>query len=134
MLTSRQIQVALSAIFIVLGAWCVVAPGNVEGLMLRPEYQHQDATTHVLLGCFGAQAILAGTLLYLADLSPSAFLMFGLIGSIPFYIFFNWYFYFVQPMFTSLMLVDVLGNTGILCCGIAGYYLKKRELAFNAIA
>lgn len=53
--------------------------------------------------------------------------MFGLVGSLPFFIF-NWYFVFVVKMFTSLMLIDFVGNLGILVCGIVGFYLRRSEL------
>ncbi|MGB3626096.1 MAG: hypothetical protein WA989_09715, partial [Henriciella sp.] len=59
-MTSRRIQLALAAIFIGLGAWCLLSPHSVERLTLRPEYQHLSATSALLLGCFGAQAILGG--------------------------------------------------------------------------
>lgn len=111
----------------------MIAPGTVETLGLRLPFQHNDVTTHLFLSCFGAQAVLVGTILYVAELSPNAFLTFGLVGSIPFFLF-DWYFYFVEPIFTGFILLDVFGNLGILFCGVQGYRLKKRELAHNTIA
>ena len=63
-----------------------------------------------------------------ADFRPSTFLIFGLIGSLPFFVF-NIYFYFVAQIFTDWMLLDVIGNVGILACGLIGSRLKASELA-----
>lgn len=130
--TSRLLQNVLAAVFVGLGGWCVLAPSSVEGLALQARYQHQDVTTHVLIGCFGAQAVLVGLVLHLAELSAEALLTFGLAASLPFFVF-NWYFYAVLPMFTPLGLIDVLGNTAILACGVGCYVLKKREAAYQPV-
>lgn len=125
---SWHVQRALASIFLILGAWCVVAPAQVERVVLRPEFRHESPTSHLLFACFGAQAVLVGTVIIITVFPPRAFLVFGLIASIPFFIFFNWYYYFFARMFTRWMLLDVLGNLGILVAGIYGYALKKREL------
>ena len=79
-----------------------------------------------LIGCFGAQAVLCGTIIATAEFKPQTFLIFGLIGSVPFFVF-NAYFYFVVPIFTDWMLLDFAGNLGILACGLLGYRLSKAE-------
>lgn len=127
-MTSTHIKLLLSFIFLGLGGWCVVAPGTVETLGLKPEFQHMSATSALLLQCFGAQAMLAGTIIATADFRPHTFLIFGLAGSLPFFVF-NFYFYYVAEMFTEWMLLDFAGNLGILACGIAGYRLARREQA-----
>lgn len=123
-----HIQRALALIFILLGGWCVVDAPTVERLVLRPEYYVGNLTILLFIGCFGAQAVLAGTVIWTSTFRPSTFLIFGLVGSIPFFIF-NYYFYFVVEMFTKWMLLDFVGNTGILTCGLLGYRLSKAELA-----
>lgn len=125
--TSRNIQTLLAVVFIGLGGWCLFWPSVVEELVLKPEYQHGSITTALFIGCFGAQAVLAGTVIALSDFRPHTFLVFGLIGSLPFFVF-NWYFYFVAQIFTDWMLLDFVGNLTILACGVGGYILKKREL------
>ena len=125
---AQHIQYALAAIFIGLGSWCLIDPHGVERLVLRPEFQDLSATSAVLMGCFGAQAVLGGSVIALSKFTPRTFLVFGLIGSIPFFVF-NWYFVFIAEMFTSFMLIDFVGNLGILACGLAGYVLRSRELA-----
>lgn len=126
-MTSKHIQYGLASIFALLGAWCVLAPHSVERLVLRPEFQHLSSTSALLMGCFGAQAVLVACVIALSNFSPRTFLVFGLFGSIPFFVF-NWYFVFEVQMFTSFMLIDFVGNVGILACGIIGYLLRTREL------
>ena len=128
MITAKHIQYVLAAIFIGLGGWCLLDPHGVERLVLKPDYQHLSATSALFLGCFGAQAMLGGTVIALSRFSPRTFLIFGLVGSVPFFVF-NWYFVYVAQMFTEFMLIDFVGNLGILACGLAGYVVRKRELA-----
>ena len=125
-MTSKHIQLALAAIFLGLGGWCLIEPHSVERLVLRPEYQHLSATSALLLGCFGAQAVLGGIVIALSQFTPRTFLIFGLVGSLPFFAF-NWYFVFVSQIFTQWMLLDFVGNIGILTCGLLGYRLRRRE-------
>lgn len=124
---SQHIQFGLAAIFLGLGGWCLVAPRMVERLVVMPEYQHLSATSALLIGCFGAQAILAGLVIALSRFTPMTFLVIGLVGSVPFFLF-NWYFVFVIEMFTHWMLLDFAGNLGILACGIFGFWLRTKEL------
>ena len=128
MITAKHIQYVLAAIFLGLGSWCLLDPHGVEQLVLKPDYQHLSATSALFLGCFGAQAMLGGTVIALSRFSPRTFLIFGLVGSVPFFVF-NWYFVYVAQMFTEFMLIDFVGNLGILACGLAGYVVRKRELA-----
>lgn len=121
----KHIQYVLSAVFIGLGGWCLLFPGTVERIVLKPEFQHLSPTSALLFGCFGAQAVLAGTVIALSEFKARTFLIFGLVGSVPFFVF-NWYFYFQARMFTDWMLLDFLGNIAILLCGIFGYRLSRR--------
>lgn len=123
---SYHVQYALAAIFIGLGGWCLFDPHGVEKLVLKTEFQELSATSALLMGCFGAQAILVGAVIALSKFRPITFLGFGLIGSVPFFVF-NWYFVFVAKMFTPFMLIDFVGNIGILSCGIIGFMLMRRE-------
>ena len=125
-MTSRHIQTALSIIFIGLGAWCLLMPGTVEALVFRPEFQHLSTTSMILVGCFGAQAILAGLVILTSNFKPGTFLIFGLFGSLPFFAF-NYYFYFSAKVFSEWMLLDFAGNVGILLIGLLGYRVRKRE-------
>ena len=124
---SQYIQFALAAIFFGLGGWCIVDPHGVERLVLRPEFQHLSLTSALLIACFGAQAVLVATVIAFSRFTPRTFLVFGLLGSLPFFVF-NWYFVFTVEMFTPFMLIDFAGNLGIFICGLIGYFLCRREL------
>lgn len=121
-----HLQQGLAFIFFSLGGWCLIDPATVESLVLRPEFYVGNATSQLLMGCFGAQAILVSVLLWTSVFRPTTFLIFGILGSIPFFVF-NVYFYFIAKMFTNWMLLDFVGNLGILACGILGYRLSKAE-------
>ncbi len=125
-MSAKHIQYFLASIFLGLGGWCLVSPLMVEALVFRPEYRDTSALTPILIGCFGAQAMLTGAVIALAEFRPRTFLIFGLIGSLPFFGF-NYYFYFVAEMFTDWMLLDFVGNVGILACGVLGWRLRGSE-------
>lgn len=104
----RRIQLAIAAVFLGLGGWCLVYPSSVIALTVRPEYRVDHLLVRVVLGAFGAQAMLVGILAAFATFSSRTFLAFGL-AVLPFFGFDIW-FYFVEPLFNELILVDVAGN------------------------
>ena len=132
-MTSKHVQFLLAAVFLGLGGWCLIAPHSVERLVLRLEYQDLSATSALLMGCFGAQAVLVSIVIAFSTFSPRTFLIFELLGSLPFFVF-NYYFVVIVEMFTPFMLIDFIGNTCILGCGLAGYWLRKRELMDESMA
>ncbi len=123
---ASQIQKLLALIFILLGGWCLFFPQTVESLVFKPEYYIGSTSSSILMGCFGAQAVLGGIVIWTSVFKARTFLIFGLIGSVPFFAF-NYYFYFVAQIFSHWMLLDFAGNLGILTCGILGYQLAKKE-------
>jgi hypothetical protein len=124
--TAKALKTAQALVFLGLGGWCLLAPHMVETLSLKPEYQHLSATTALLMGCFGAQAVLCGSLMLLARFTAATFLGFGLLASIPFFIFNAW-FVWVAEMFTPLMLLDFAGNVSFFLIGIFGWRLMRDE-------
>lgn len=81
---------------------------------------------------FGAQACLCGIVIALSRFRPITFLVFGLVGSIPFFAF-NYYFVFVTEMFSRWMILDFFGNIAILSLCLLGYRkLKAEEAAVSA--
>jgi len=123
-----HVQYFLGMIFLSLGGWSMIYPGTVEALALRPEFYIGTDASRLFLSCFGAQAVLCGIVILTSRFEPRTFLIFGLLASIPFFVF-NYYFYFVREMFTQWMLLDFVGNAGILACGVIGYKLSKKESA-----
>ncbi|GLQ20850.1 hypothetical protein ACFFUB_02185 [Algimonas porphyrae] len=125
-MTAWRIQLLLAFVFLSLGGWVLLFPGTVERLALLSEFQHNSATTRLLLGCFGAQAVLCGTVIALSEFKARTFLVVGLVGSIPFFVF-NYYFLFVAKMFTPLMWLDFAGNVAILTLCLMGWRLLRRQ-------
>lgn len=126
-MTSRSFQTLLALVFLTLGGWCMIWPGMVEGLVLRAEFVTGGIVPRLLIGCFGAQAVLCGTVIAVSDFRPRSFLVFGVIGSLPFFAF-NYYFYVEAQIFTRWMLLDFVGNLVILGCCLCGYSLARRGL------
>ena len=62
-------QKLLAGVFIGLGSWCVISPRSMLDLSVNPESLIVTPLTTFLARCFGAQAILAGTLLGKNDLN-----------------------------------------------------------------
>jgi len=112
-------QRMIAAPFLVLGAWCLVAPGIVERLGVRPEYYHGDTATALWIACFGAQAVLSGLFAAFSRFTRTTFLVYG-VALLPFFGF-NYWFVFVVPVFNELMLVDFLCNAAMLALCVVGY-------------
>ena len=91
-MTVRQIQWGIAAVFFILGGWALVAPRSVIELTFLPEYRPGPGAT----GATGAAATL------------------------PFFAF-NWWFTFVEPVFTWLGLLDAVGNVVMLGLCVLGW-------------
>lgn len=124
-MTPLLAQRLIAVPFLVLGAWCLVLPGQVERLGFRPEYLHASTTTAVLMGCFGAQAILSGLFAAFSRFTRTTFLVYG-IALLPFF-WFNYWFVFVVPVFNQLMLIDFAANVAMLALCVIGYRASARE-------
>ncbi|MGR3373355.1 hypothetical protein [Pseudooceanicola nanhaiensis] len=125
-MTARKLQTGLALIFLILGAWCLIAPAMVVRFTFQPEFNEATRQARFLMGCFGAQAVLNGTILLTARFTPTTFLVFGLVGSVPFFAF-NIWFWLVEPVLNAWMLLDLAGNVGILACGLWGWALARHE-------
>lgn len=124
--TAKALKTILAVVFLGLGGWCVVTPEMVEILVLREEYRHLSPTSALLLQCFGAQAVLVGSLALLSRFTATTFLVFGMLASVPFFVF-NIWFVWVNPMFTAWMLLDFAGNLSFFAVGIIGWRLMRGE-------
>ena len=127
-MTAFRLQCLLSLIFLLLGAWCLLFPGTVVRFTFQPEFSDATRQARFLMGCFGAQAVLTGTVLLTARFTPITFLIFGLVGSVPFFAF-NLWFTLAEPVLNAWMLLDFAGNVGILVTGVWGWSLARREAA-----
>jgi hypothetical protein len=120
----QRLQYAIAAVFLVLGGWCLVAPGSVVALTVRPDFQSDHPLVLVSLGAFGAQAMLAGLFAAFSRFTKWTFAAFG-VAVLPFFAF-DWWFYAVEPMFNELILLDALGNVIFVALCARGYALLAR--------
>ena len=118
-MTARNAQHLIAAVFLVLGGWCLVAPGSIADLMFQPAYRTDARLETFLIACFGAQACLGGLFAATARFSRVTFVAFGL-ALLPFFVF-DWYFYFVVHILTPLGLLDAVGNLAMLALCVVGW-------------
>ena len=117
--TALMAQWILAGPFLILGAWCVLAPGNVEALGLRPEHRIDTQASRVLIGCFGAQAMISALFSAFSRFTRITFLAYG-IGLLPFF-WFNYHFAIANPIFTVFMLIDFVSNAIMLVLCFIGW-------------
>jgi len=111
-------QLLIAAPFLTLGAWCLLFPAMVESLTFQAAYQHNCPTTHLLMGCFGAQAMIGGVFAAFSRFTRATYIAYSVI-LLPFF-WFNYYFVFVVPMLNSWMMLDFAANVMMLCVCIWG--------------
>lgn len=119
----RAIQGAIAAVFFILGGWALIAPQSVIDLAFLPEYRVGTPILPFVVACFGAQAMISGLFAAFSRFTRATFLAYG-IALLPFFLF-NWWFTFVDPVFTSLGLLDAAGNAIMLVMCIVGWRTAK---------
>lgn len=112
-------QRLLALPFLILGGWCLLAPHMVERLTINPEYQHLSTTSALLIGCFGAQAVLGGLFIAFSAWTKRTFAIYG-AALLPFF-WFNYYFVFEVPVMNRWMALDLVSNLAMLGLCIWGY-------------
>lgn len=122
---ARLIQFGIAAVFLMLGAWCLIAPQNVIDLSVREAHRDQGTLLSVSVAAFGAQAMLAGLLAGAARFTRTTFLCLGL-SIIPFFMF-DWWFYAIEPLFNEFILLDAAGNLAFITLCARGYFLTKQQ-------
>lgn len=128
-MTAILAQRLIAVPFLVLGAWCLFFPHIVERLTFRPEFYHGTLTSAVLMGCFGAQAMLAGLFAAFSQFTRTTFLAYGL-ALLPFF-WFNYWFVFVVPLFNGWMMLDFAANLAMLALCVIGYRASPRTMEPN---
>ena len=122
-----HIQRLIALPYLVLGGWCVAAPHMVERLGITPGFQHLSATSALLIGCFGAQAMLGGLFIWFSRFTRTTFLVYA-VALLPFF-WFNYWFVYKVPMFTRLMSLDFGANAAMLALSLWGWRVTGREAA-----
>ncbi|MEA3009099.1 MAG: hypothetical protein QOJ91_791 [Sphingomonadales bacterium] len=118
-MTVRHIQWALASVFFILGGWALAAPRSVIELTLLPQYRAGTPILPFAIGCFGAQAMISGLFAAFSRFTRATFLAYG-IALLPFFAF-DWWFTFVDPVFTRLGLLDAVGNVAMLALCLVGW-------------
>jgi hypothetical protein len=121
----RAIQWWLASVFFILGGWCLISPSSVLALTITPADQSDAPIVQVLIGAFGAQALIAGLFAAFSRFERRTFLAYGL-GLLPFFVFDYWA-YAVVPMLTVVGLLDVVGNVAMLLLCVLGYRAARPE-------
>ncbi len=121
------IQRLIAVPFFGLGGWCLFFPGMVERLTLTPAYQHNSATSALLIGCFGSQAMLSGLFAAFSRFTRTTFLAYG-TALLPFFAF-NYWFVFVVPMFNAWLALDFGSNLAMLILCVLGWRALGRPAA-----
>jgi hypothetical protein len=122
-MSAKRIQQLLASVFFVLGGWCLISPGSVLELAIRPEYRSEAPIVTVLMGAFGAQALIAGLFAATANFTRATFAWYG-AALLPFFAF-DYYYYAVEPMLTEIGLLDAAGNVFML--GLCWLGWKRAE-------
>lgn len=122
-----HIQRMIAVPYFLLGGWCLITPHMVERLMVTPPYQHLSTTSALLIGCFGAQAVLGGIFIWFSRWTRATFLAYA-IALLPFFIF-NYWFVFVVPVANSWMALDFASNAAMLGLSLWGW----RKVAGKAV-
>lgn len=120
---ARRLQYAIAIVFAGLGGWCLVAPGSVIALTVRPDFQTDHPLAILSIGAFGAQAVLCGLFAGLSIFTRQTFLAYGL-ALLPFFVF-DWWFYYKEPVFNGLILLDAAGNIVMLGLCAWGWRLLR---------
>jgi hypothetical protein len=119
----RTVQWAIAAVFFILGGWALLAPQSVIDLTLLPHYRSGTPILSFAVACFGAQAMIAGLFAAFSRFTRATFLAYA-IALVPFFVF-DWWFTFVDPVFTRVGLLDALGNAIMFALCVAGW--RKAE-------
>lgn len=119
-----HIQRLIALPYLLLGGWCLLAPRMVESLMINPPYQHLTVTSALLIGCFGAQAVLGGLFIWFSRFNKTTFLVYA-IALLPFFGFNYWFLYEI-PIFNQWMVLDFGSNAAMLMLSLWGWRMMSR--------
>ena len=124
-MTALAIQRGIAAVFVLLGGWALFHPVSVIALGLEPEYR-EGAGMHFAVGCFGAQALIAGLFAATARFTAATFVGYGLM--LAGFLAFDWYFCCVVPVLSPLgAAIDAAGNLAMMAlCWLGWRDLRRR--------
>ena len=124
-MSALVIQRLIAAVFIVLGGWALIDPRSAIELGLQPGYRG-GAGMGFAVGCFGAQALIAGLFAATARFTRATFAAYGvmLIG----FLVFDYWFWAVEPVLTPLgAALDGVGNLIMMALCWVGWRKTPRS-------
>lgn len=125
MLSATTLQRLIAVPFLTLGGWALLAPHSVLDLAVRPEMLPPGPLAPLLMGCFGAQAVLCSLFILTSRFTRYSFALYA-VALLPFF-WFNYHYYFVQPVLNALMAVDFIGNIAMLALCLLGWRAAVAE-------
>ncbi|MBV7410247.1 hypothetical protein [Maritimibacter sp. DP1N21-5] len=124
-MTARFWQFLIAVPFVTLGGWALVWPSSVQWVAFRPEVQMDARILNVALGAFGAQALLCALFILTSRFTRWSFLAYA-IALLPFFAF-NYWFLYVEPLFSAGMIIDFAANLAMLGFCFMGWRAAKAE-------
>lgn len=124
-MTRRIAQFYIAFVFLALGAWALLAPANVIDLALTEPYRDQSYILRFTLACFGAQAVMFGIMALVVRWGSAAFAIFAVV-LVPFFVF-NYYFHYVEPVLTSIGMLDFAGNITMFIACLVGWRAARAQ-------
>ena len=118
-MSARIARYYIAFVFLALGGWALLAPGNVLELGVTDAYRETTYLNRFTLACFGAQAVLFGIMTLVLRWNARAFAAFALL-LLPFF-WFNYHFHYVEPVLTSIGMLDFAGNLTMFVAAIIGW-------------
>lgn len=118
-LTTQRIQWLLASVFFILGGWALVAPQSVIDLAFQPQFRSGGRILPFAVACFGSQGVISGLFAAFSRFTRATFLAYG-VALLPFFVFDYW-FTFVDRIFTPVGLLDAVGNVVMLVLCFVGW-------------
>ena len=126
-MTARAAQTGIAAVFLILGGWALLAPSSVIELAVTPDYRENTFLNRFTLACFGAQAVLFGIMALAVRWEARSFIVFA-AALLPFF-WFNYHYHYVEPVLTSIGMLDFAGNAVMLALALLGWRAARKEAA-----
>ena len=124
-MTARIAQYSIALVFLGLGGWALFFPLSVIDLAVTDAYRENTFLTRFIMACFGAQAVMFGIMALIVKWTSRAFAIFAAV-LIPFFGF-NYYFHYVEPVLTSIGMLDFAGNLIMFIACVVGWKAAKAK-------
>lgn len=118
-------QFYIALVFLGLGGWALLFPAHVIDVAITEEYRENTFLMRFAMACFGAQAVLFGIMALAVRWRARGFLVFA-AALLPFF-WFNYHFHYVEPVLTSIGMLDFAGNLTMLIAALVGWKAAQRE-------